>query len=172
MNLIWSDLHINHEAILRYENRPFKDVKEMKQVLTGNWKSAATSHDTVFVLGDVAFRTTKEELTEIIQNLPGKKVLVMGNHDKSKSLRWWHDVGFAEVYKYPIIYRDWFILSHEPVYVGPEMPYVNIHGHTHGESSTNPRKVNVCVEATDYKPASLDGIIARFTKQQKRTEKL
>lgn len=170
MNLIWSDLHINHEAILRYENRPFKDVKEMKRVLTENWKSAATSHDTVFVLGDVAFRTTKEELTEMIQNLPGKKILVLGNHDRSKRLHWWHDVGFAEVYKYPIIYREWFILSHEPVYVGPEMPYINIHGHTHGESSTNPRKVNVCVEVTDYKPVSLDCIIAKFTKQQQTTE--
>jgi calcineurin-like phosphoesterase family protein len=166
MNYIWSDLHLNHEAVLRYENRPFNSVQEMNKTLIKNWRETVSSKDTIFNLGDVSFKTTKDELEKIIKNLPGKKVLILGNHDRSKSLSWWRDVGFDEVYPYPIIYEGFFMLSHEPLYICPEMPYVNIHGHTHGECFDNyVQRMNVSVENIEYKPVSLDDLVFKFKRE-------
>ena len=164
MDFVTSDWHLNHGNIIEYEKRPFKTVAEMNHAILKNWRETVGRHDTVFFLGDAFFHTPKEEAQMVVTSLPGKKVIVLGNHDRGKSTQWWRDVGFAEVYSYPIVYKKFFILSHEPLYVGPGMPYVNVHGHTHGESSDNPQKVNVCVEVTEYRPVSLDEIVARFQK--------
>lgn len=162
MEYVTSDWHLNHTEVIEYEKRPFQTVAEMNKAILKNWRDVVSSSDTVFHLGDVFLRTPKEQAEKIVKNLPGKKVLVLGNHDRSRSLSWWRDVGFIEVYKYPIIVRGFYILSHEPAYVGPSMPYVNVHGHTHSESSDNPHKVNVSVEVTDYRPVSLDDVVSRF----------
>jgi calcineurin-like phosphoesterase family protein len=94
--------------------------------------------------------------------MPGKKILVLGNHDRGRSLTYWYDIGFDEVYKYPIIYDEFYILSHESIYINHAMPYVNIHGHTHSENTTNLQKINVSVECTGYKPVLLDTITSMF----------
>lgn len=159
---IWSDLHLNHENIIKYESRPFSSVKEMNKTLLDNWKKTVKKHDTIINLGDVSFRGGKEWNTEQISNMPGKKVLVLGNHDRGRSLKWWYDVGFNEVYKYPIIYNDFYILSHEPQYINENMPYVNIHGHCHLEKSSSLQKVNVCVENIDYMPVNIETIFDKY----------
>ena len=39
MNYYISDLHIGHENILRFDNRPFADVNEMNNKLIENWNA-------------------------------------------------------------------------------------------------------------------------------------
>lgn len=159
---IWSDLHLNHSNIIKYENRPFRDIEEMNDTLLNNWKKTITKHDTIINLGDVSFKCSKEFMKNIISNMPGKKILVLGNHDKARSVKWWHDVGFDIVYPYPFILDDFYILSHEPIYINDNMPYVNIHGHTHSDISECKQKVNVCVENINYIPISFESIKKRF----------
>lgn len=161
---IWSDLHLGHQNIIDYEKRPFSSVEEMDIALIQAWKKTVKSNDIIINLGDFSWKLNKEHITKLVKNLPGYKILIIGNHDRKKSLNWWYDVGFDEVYKYPIIYDDFFILSHESVYVGKEMPYVNIHGHTHGESTDNIQKINVSVEVIGYKPIPFDTIKTNFVK--------
>ena len=52
MNYYISDLHIGHENILRFDNRPFADVNEMNNKLIENWNARVCSDDTVYILGD------------------------------------------------------------------------------------------------------------------------
>ena len=68
-----SDTHFNHKNIIKYCNRPFKDVEEMNKVLIENWNNTVTDFNTIFHLGDVAL-TNESEMKEIISKLKGKKI--------------------------------------------------------------------------------------------------
>ena len=76
-----SDTHFHHHNIIKYCNRPFKDVDEMNKVLIKNWNNTVTDFDTIFHLGDVAL-TSESEMKDMIPKLKGKKILIKGNHDK------------------------------------------------------------------------------------------
>jgi calcineurin-like phosphoesterase family protein len=43
-----SDTHIRHSNVLKYDKRPFKDVKEMETVIKDNWNSVVGKNDTEF----------------------------------------------------------------------------------------------------------------------------
>lgn len=165
MNTVWflSDMHFGHDKIRVYENRPFKSLPEMDESIITNWNSKVSKDDNVFVAGDVSFYG-KEKTTEIIQSLKGNKTLILGNHDRQKSRQWWLDVGFNEVIAFPIIYKEFFIISHEPMYINTNMPYANIHGHTHSQKFENPQYVNVSVECINYIPISFNEIVKRLEK--------
>ena len=100
---IWSDLHLNHLNVIEYESRPFETTEIMDSFLLNQWKQTVKKKETIINLGDVSFKLSKEKLSPIIRSMPGYKVLILGNHDRKKSVQWWEDVGFNEVYKYPII---------------------------------------------------------------------
>lgn len=158
---VYSDPHFGHANIIKYESRPFQNVHDMDYQLIKRWNQEVSKDDTVFVLGDVSFYN-KEETAHIINQLNGRKFLILGNHDRGRSVKWWKEVGFDEVSKYPIIYGGFFIMSHEPVYLNEHMLYVNIHGHTHSQSYESKQYVNVSVEKIDYRPVLLDSIISRY----------
>ena len=124
---IVSDLHIGHENIKKYCNRP----ENYEQLIINNWKSTVQSHDIVIDLGDVCF-SNKEYLEPIIRDLPGTKILVRGNHDRNKSNNWFLNVGYSFVCKKIEISR--VILSHFPAILNEkeiELGIINIHGHFH-----------------------------------------
>ena len=75
-----ADTHFGHEAMIRFENRPFKDIRDMEQKIIKNWNETVAQEDRVFVLGDFAFGD-KAEVTRLCRSLNGKKTLVLGNHD-------------------------------------------------------------------------------------------
>jgi calcineurin-like phosphoesterase family protein len=155
---IWSDLHLGHANIIKYCDRPFADVEAMNKALLHAWRMIVKPMDTIINLGDVSLKTNKEHLSEILGNLPGYKILILGNHDRKRSVKWWMETGFDEVYKYPIVYEEQFILSHQIVELAKDSPFVNIHGHSHQRKMDNPRYVNVCVEMTGYKPVLFETI--------------
>ena len=80
MNYYISDLHIGHENILRFDNRPFADVNEMNNKLIENWNARVRSDDTVYILGDFIW-AKESEWPSIVGSLGGNKVLIRGNHD-------------------------------------------------------------------------------------------
>jgi calcineurin-like phosphoesterase family protein len=152
-----SDMHFGHSNIILYENRPFKDIEEMDRVIIANWNKTVGKDDKVFILGDVSFYD-KEKTTNIISSLKGEKILIMGNHDKERDLAWWKDTGINEVIEYPIIYNDFYMLSHEPMYINKNMPYGNIHGHTHHLKYNDNQFFNVSVECINYTPINFNDI--------------
>ena len=80
MNYYISDLHIGHENILRFDNRPFADVNEMNNKIIENWNARVRSDDTVYILGDFIW-AKESEWPSIVGSLGGNKVLIRGNHD-------------------------------------------------------------------------------------------
>lgn len=158
-----ADTHFSEENIIRYENRPFEDAVKMDQELISRWNSVVNKADDVYVLGD--FGADGKE-AQMIDRLNGNKFLVKGNHD-IKSNQYYRDSGFKEVYEYPIIIREFWILSHESLYVNANMPYANLFGHVHASpiiKTYSKQHYCVSVERINYTPISFDDIILAIQK--------
>ncbi len=78
-----SDLHLDHKNVIKYDGRPFADCEEMQQTLIRNWNNAVAPNDNVYLLGDITWKN----LTGLgfLQQVKGKKYLILGNHDRAKS---------------------------------------------------------------------------------------
>lgn len=151
-----ADTHFGEDNIRKYENRPFKNVKEMNSILIEKWNETVSHKDEIYLLGDFS----NNENENILLMLRGMKYLVKGNHDV-KPNDYYRRIGFIEVYDKPIILDGFWILSHEPLYVNENMPYANIFGHVHNSplyKTYSRQHYCVSVERIDYKPISFEQI--------------
>lgn len=160
---ICSDLHFNHKNIIAYENRPWPDRDAMNAGLIARWNYTVNPDDIVYMLGDVGF-CGKTKASELVHQLNGYKILVLGNHDRGRSDGYWEDVGFDEVYNaYHLMCGDKHVfMNHEPPEeMKPGIFY--IYGHVHGEPgypNWTEQSACVCIERLNYAPALLDDVIS------------
>jgi calcineurin-like phosphoesterase family protein len=156
----WSDQHFYHTNIIKYCDRPFADVNEMADRLVTNYKEVITDNDVVVWVGDVTFKGDAF-MNEILRDLPGYKILVLGNHDFDHGIV--RRLDFDEIHS--IISINNFIVSHHPWVSVPEGHY-HIHGHIHTHNTNNPQHINVSVEQIEYKPRSFDSIMCEIAKRE------
>ena len=101
MNYYISDLHLFHEASIRFDNRPFGSLEEMHEAVVSRWNNKVNNGDTVYILGDMSMRGKKEDLISLVATLKGKKILVKGNHDDVSDYRYkqlFYDIAVTERY--------------------------------------------------------------------------
>lgn len=177
---IYDDNNFYDETYSEEENKNFKELqKEQKQVildyhnkmLISNWNYKVDVNDTVYFLGDFAFRNkTKAEL--IGRKLNGHKIIILGNHDDRKhnsdgSVMYnstleahFKACGFERVEFNPIVLKGCFILSHEPLYyTNDSIPYFNIYGHVHSDPRFKTKTSNsfcCCLDRHNYEPVELE----------------
>lgn len=164
-----ADLHFGGEAIRRYENRPFASVEEMDAALIENWNRTVTDADTVYVLGDFSDYGDAEAERAVLNRLKGTKILIMGNHDRFRTPKAWRELGFTECSNWPILYKEFFLLSHEPLYINSNMPYANFFGHVHANPSyKDVCRQSVCVSAerTGYTPEAFECLYERMKEKE------
>jgi calcineurin-like phosphoesterase family protein len=77
-----SDWHINHANSIKFDNRPFKNTEEMHKSLITNFNKLVPENGITYFLGDVATGPT-EIVYDVISQLNGIKVCIVGNHDKN-----------------------------------------------------------------------------------------
>ena len=160
-----ADTHFGHANIIAYENRPFADAAEMDAALLENWNRVVGRDDLVLMLGDFALAPARR-VTELLAALHGRKSLIMGNHDRGHAPEWWRKAGFDWVSPYPIVFEEMLLLSHEPLYVNENMPYVNIFGHVHGNPAykdVSGQHMCVSCERIGYTPIPLEDVRAAVT---------
>lgn len=116
MRWVYGDPHYYHKNVLNYCQRPFKNVEEMNNNMISRHNRIVHKEDKVFIVGDFSF-ANKFDTTQIVNELNGNIILIMGNHDRSRTRTWLLECGFHQVIEYPIIIKDYFILSHEPVFL-------------------------------------------------------
>ena len=149
-----SDLHLDHKNIIKYCNRPFKDVHEMNYWLIKNWNSTVRKKDTVYFLGDFALsRNNRQRVQNLIHSLNGRKIFIKGNHDR-----------FIKSYHHFILkYKGkYFYLVHNPVEIPTTWKGWAIFGHTHNKGKLidkENKRINVSTELIGYKPISMIEII-------------
>ncbi len=152
-----ADTHFGDDSIRRYENRPFDSAAQMDAGLIQRWNAVVRECDSVYILGDFCIPGKERSM---LSQLNGRKYLVKGNHDIQSNAQY-RQAGFCEVYDHPIILDNFWILSHEALYVNTNMPYANLFGHVHNSpvyKDYSPQHYCVCVERIDYTPISFDRI--------------
>lgn len=145
-----ADTHFgdNDVFLMSGENKFFLNVEEKDKTIVCNWNETVTAEDIVFILGDFGDMNYWNQLN-------GKKLLIKGNHD-------------VENYcdsPYPIIYENFFILSHEPMWVDEDSPYANIFGHVHNNpiyKTVTSRSYCVCACRNDYTPIAFEKIVEKM----------
>ena len=164
-----SDNHFNHWKINKYCNRKFKNLEEMNEIMIKKWNSTIRPQDLIIHLGDIVFTKGKSEnIKNILKQLKGKKILVMGNHDR-KNKTWYLTNGFDFVCDRMIWrYNNRKILfihnKNSATYNDYRTCDFIICGHSHNKGKMYNRKrksilVNVSVEQVNYTPQLLISIL-------------
>lgn len=158
-----SDLHLDHENIIRYCARPFSDIDEMNRILVGNWNRIVSPNDTVYFLGDMSYGRDSHSSSFWLKKLNGKIIFIRGNHDR----------GVGETSDHQILEHDTyrFLLVHDPNKLPIKWDDWIIHGDKHNNNlSSHPfinrkkKTVNVSCEVIGYKPINLEEIIRQINK--------
>jgi calcineurin-like phosphoesterase family protein len=160
-----SDLHLFHPAILSKCKRPFNSIDEMHNSIMENWKRKVKKNDIVYILGDVGMYHQKE-IADFLNSLPGKKVLITGNHDKF-NLR---DRDFRNCFISIKPYDEIFdkerkvVLFHYPIeeWDGFFRSFYHLHGHVHNQDDSLvklDRRFNVSADVLGFEPKTLDELI-------------
>lgn len=169
---IISDTHYFHTKIIEYENRPFFDYYLYKYILYDKThimneymikenNKFISDNDILLHLGDFSFGGY-QLIDPLMERINGQKYIVMGNHDRKRTVTWFKKRGFLKAFKKPVFLHN-YILSHEPIF--PERikgtKLRNLHGHIHNkvhydkflnESGLSERYVNFSAEFLNYKP--------------------
>jgi calcineurin-like phosphoesterase family protein len=167
---IISDTHFGHKNIIGFCDRP----RNHEDVMLSNWERTVQDGDTILHLGDVAFgrRADIYNWAKILDDLPGRKFLIKGNHDHSSSIKIYRGI-FDEILQ-PFVqeFSDVkFLFSHYPdEHISDEWD-INIHGHVHNNPVdhiagpiVNMDKLyeNVSVEVINYTPIRLNSILSKW----------
>lgn len=149
-----SDIHYNHENVINFGSRPFKNVSDMNEYILETIKDTLKPDDVLFTLGDDFWKMKECDIERIMQSFPTRKIhKVMGNHDKygyywcggkiGKMCLSVSDILDIVVRKNEVEYK--VSLCHYPIYDFNHMYHGGIHlfGHVHGgldcEFESNPR---------------------------------
>lgn len=168
MYFFTSDLHIGHQNIIKYCQRPFKDIDDMNESLIRNWNKVVRNGDLVYHIGDFSFR---ERGLEYERRLNGNIVHILGNHDKNSKIK--------TLIKYAIMKfgKKFVFVTHNPAidFEVPEFCDFIICGHVHekwhyrwteGEKDSIPI-INVGVDVNMFTPIRLDKLIELYEKIKK-----
>ena len=159
--LVIADLHLGHENILRYTNRPFRDVDHMNAALWDHLAAGLTPDKALVVVGDMAMREALNAVTwQQLRDLDCRqRHLVLGNHDLTGTGQV-RAQGFDRVWSLMVSGGEPpLIWTHYPLDEVPD-GYINIHGHVHDDPPRRTPHINVSVEQLDYVPVPLTALRA------------
>ncbi len=169
--LISSDWHLGHDNILKFKRddgtplRDFKTIEEHDETIISRHNEVVKPEDTLYFLGDAVMN--RRHLRQI-SRMNGRKVLIKGNHDifPLEDYTPWFD----DIRAYKVFPQHGLILSHIPLHpcqFEGRWKY-NGHGHLHANlvnvTKHHPdlRYMNLCMEHIDYRPLTLEEVLARF----------
>lgn len=177
-----SDPHYFHNNVIRYCDRPHKDMIHMNEDMIAKWNSVVKPDDTICCLGDFSLAARAVEV--ITPRLNGIKYLIPGNHDfchpyHKKSRKTDNAAKWLEFYTR----HGWNVL---PIFYEMEIPgianvnmchipYDNndprydkfrpkddgrwlIHGHVHERWKINKKQINVGVDVFGFTPVHIEEI--------------
>jgi len=159
-----ADPHFGHDNIIKFCNRPFRSTSEMDAVIRSNYTGCVGPDDDFWIIGDFSFgrSSSKEGYVErLFDSLPGRKHLVLGNHDNERivSLPWASVHDIVEV-------KDAdqrLVLCHYPMITwnGARRGAIQVFGHVHQNWQGTSNSVNVGVDVWGFMPVRAQDITRR-----------
>lgn len=166
-----ADSHFGHAGILSprmHAPRPFASIEEHDETLVASWNAVVGAEDTVWHLGDFAYRCNEAHAARIFARLNGRKFLVRGNHEKlGARLPWDADVVDVARVQVPLpeggTQGIW--LSHYAHRTWPHLHRGDIHlyGHSHGSLPGTAASTDVGVDCWAWQPVTLERIRRRLS---------
>jgi calcineurin-like phosphoesterase family protein len=184
--MIWytADQHFGHTNIIQHMRRPFANAEEMAEGLIRRHNQRVRPSDTVYMLGDIAYRLPPRHLAKYLSRMNGKKKLLYGNHDRKLLLKAVNkgvlDILLSsgrlqllgDYYEQMLVWRDKplrIVLCHYPIHNWNCKAYGSwhVHAHSHGTLGPHWRRMDCGVDCWDYYPVSFEEIVAAHDKQTK-----
>lgn len=164
-----ADTHFGHANIIRFCDRPYKDVNHMDEMLLLNWNEVVGQDQVVFHLGDFSFKG-KRNIPNLLNRLNGKVILIRGNHDHSGDLKHFdevHDLAEVEVERQRIIMCHYAMKVWNHSFRGSW----HIYGHSHGTLAKdwNRKTTDIGVDSWDYQPVSFHQLQAEMRQHEGET---
>jgi calcineurin-like phosphoesterase family protein len=149
-----SDTEFNHTNIIKYCNRPFKDIPHMNETIVNNWNSVVSPKDLVFHLGDVG-----RNCDNIVKRLNGIIFFVRGNHDLTSTAPWLHEVyipGLVDEYGN----KRLIVLCHYAMRSWNKSHYASWHlfGHHHSKLPPYGLSFDVGMDCNNFFPFTLEQV--------------
>jgi len=168
---LWADQHFGHKNIIDFSNRPYPNLELMHECMILNHNEIVQPQDVCIWVGDISFLKA-DATNEILHQLNGYKILILGNHDlqgsKVKKLHV-NEIHLMKVIQVPIKDKMYdLVLTHYPMHNLPKKNVINIHGHEHVSflySASSAQHINVNCELHGYKPISMQSVIDLINKR-------
>lgn len=161
-----ADTHFGHANIIGLCNRPFADISAHDYGLVDAWNAVVQPGDTVWHLGDFAYRASPQRVRGLFEMLNGTKHLVLGNHDhkgETQRLPWVSINQLTEI----TLDGQTLVLCHYSLRVWRNMRRgaVQLYGHSHGNLPGTRQSIDVGVDVMSYAPVSWPEIKQRLELQ-------
>lgn len=165
-NFVTSDWHHNHSNIIKYNNRPYKDIDEMHEALIANYNAVVGFEDTCYFLGDLSFARNFHAISNFYSRLNGHKILIYGNHDKDhreaykgifeNCLDLWEGAMSLDGESVFVVMAHYPMLQWNKGHSGAMM----LHGHCHSDNKMNKgtRRYDVGVDGNNFTPIDIQDI--------------
>lgn len=172
-----SDTHWYHQRIVELQGRP----QDHETMMVTRWQRVVRESDTILHLGDLFFggdEGYERFAHEIAPRLPGRKYIILGNHDRKKYD--YGDLGFTVVKPFATVYRGYKItLDHYPKLLDESRKpkVIHVHGHIHtngyGSEATATRwgNINCSVEALDYRPHRITRLLNAEIRKRRQSQR-
>lgn len=91
-----SDWHLGHRNIIKYDGRPFDNIREMDETIIKNVTSQVEKGDMIYFLGDFAMTLSENEMEGHMKALSHTGAMlrfIKGNHDKRETIKLYEKYG-------------------------------------------------------------------------------
>lgn len=137
----------------------------MDKTILSNTRKVVKPGDTLYILGDFTILNTNrwQAIQSYIEQIPGKKVLILGNHDYLKPFKY-IELGFHSVHTSLSINIDGYnvIMNHDPAaFCMLPSDCIFLCGHIHNlfKVLKDERTINVGVDVWDFIPINFETIL-------------
>lgn len=163
--MIWytADQHFGHENMIKYCNRPFMSAAKMDNAMIDRYRKVVSPEDTVYFLGDFSIKGPQYlgYHEYIMKQLPGNKILILGNHDKVNPFTYM-ELGFLHVHT--VLDIGSYVLVHDPAMSVVDDSRLWLCGHVHTVFKMGKRGtvLNVGVDQWGFYPVSEEEVRKEF----------